>query len=137
MAKTTPISTKMVKVDSVDKVKHHVFQGAFILLYLLYFLVFVGVSFVNVEYISRLTFIIHLVICLFLLWRFNPLMDHVLLPFDADIIFTSALILLVNVLSTEFGTDYIKNVVKYVQQLVKTDVSDAIGLSSSKLTKTT
>lgn len=121
------ITTKMVNTKSIDNVKHHVFRGTFILLYILYFLLFMGVSFIHVEYVHILALCIHLAICAFLLWRFNPFIDHALRPFDSDIIFASATLLLFNTMSTEVGTDNITKMVSYFQNWLKTRFFSAMG----------
>jgi len=128
MAKLTPIPTKMVSIKIEDNVKSKIFNWTFALLYFLYFLVFAGVSIVDVKYVHILTFIIHFGICVFLLWRFNPYIDHVLRPYDSDIIFSSAIILLINTLSTQFGTGYISNIVAYFQESLQTDISEVFRL---------
>ena len=86
-------------------------------LYLSYFLIFFGVLGVNISYIHYLSIFVHVFICLFLIIRFNPFIIHVLRPYDGNVIFGSAILLLFNVVFTEIGiTDKaspFQNITKY------------------------
>ena len=67
-----------------------------ILLHLIYIFTFIGLLSVNPLYIKDFDFIVQLVICLFLLFRFHPFRKHELRVYDSKIIFSSALFLLLN-----------------------------------------
>jgi hypothetical protein len=66
-------------------------------LYFCYFVIFFKIVDVNHKYVAFLQMIIHVFVCLFLLIRFNPLIRPVLRKYDSNIIFTSAILLLSNV----------------------------------------
>jgi hypothetical protein len=123
MVRHSGLNTKMVVANAEDKTKNRIFQTSVAIMYLLYFFIFAGVSFVNVKYVHILVDVIHVGICLFLMWRFNPFIEHVLRPYDSDIIFASASALLINTFITAFGTDYITNIVNYFKNMVKTKIS--------------
>ena len=72
-------------------------------LYLSYFLIFFGVLGVNISYIHKLSIFVNIFVCLFLLIRFNPFVIHTLRPYDGNVIFGSAILLLFNVVFREIG----------------------------------
>ena len=74
-----------------------------VLFYLVYLSIFFGVYKFDPKYLRHLSTAMHLFICLFLIWRFHPFREHVLRPNDGQIIFGSAILILTNVITTEFG----------------------------------
>jgi len=68
-----------------------------IALYACYFAIFFKIVNVPHKYVYFLQTFVHVFVCLFLLLRFNPLIKSVLRKYDANIIFTSAILLLSNV----------------------------------------
>ena len=68
-----------------------------VLIHLFYFLAFFGIFYVNPEYSRRLTLFVEVIICLFLMIRFNPFREPKLSGFDTKIIFSSAIFLLTNI----------------------------------------
>lgn len=68
-----------------------------ILLTIAYGLIFVGVVYINPEYLYKFKTTMQLLVCVFLLYRFHPYRKHVLQEYDARIIFSSAIFLLVNI----------------------------------------
>jgi len=104
----TAIKKKVVSIaghaeDGMDTIKKKVYWGLFGLLYLLYGITFFHIINVNPMWIRLLSTTIQTLICLFLLVRFNPFRKHELREFDGEIIFASALLLLTNLISTEFS----------------------------------
>ena len=73
------------------------------ILYFSYFLIFVGVFNVNTTYIHYLSVYVHIFVCLFLIIRFNPFVKQMLKPYDGNVIFGSAILLLFNVVLNEIG----------------------------------
>ena len=106
-------------IDNIlDKIKTPLYVISIGLIYLSYILVYVGILYVNKNYVHSLNIFIQLFICLFLLFRFNPFREHVLRKNDSMIIFGSALFLLTNLGLTQFiekytinkiGIDIVKN----------------------------
>lgn len=67
-----------------------------ILFYMMYFVTFFGIIVLNPDYISELRWIMQVTVCVFLIYRFNPFVTHTLKRYDANIIFSSAVFLLIN-----------------------------------------
>lgn len=65
-------------------------------LYGAYISLFLGIVAVNPTYINELKIFMQTVVCLILILRFNPLRKHELKQYDANIIFSSAIFLLIN-----------------------------------------
>ena len=81
--------------DIVDYAGKH-YSYLSIALYAAYIVVFLGVVNFNPAYITDLKLLMQVVICVILIYRFNPLRTHELKKYDANIIFSSAIFLLVN-----------------------------------------
>ena len=62
-----------------------------------YGLIFMGVIYINPEYLYRFKTMMQVLVCIFLIYRFHPYRNHVLQKYDAKIIFSSAMFLLVNI----------------------------------------
>ena len=89
-------------LHTYDKTKVGIYWSLLSLLYLCYFLVYFGIYYINPIYIKILTILVHSFICIYLLWRFHPFREYRLHPFDNQIIFASAFILLTNGLIDQF-----------------------------------
>jgi len=64
---------------------------------ILYFSTLVGIILINTNYINIFNVIVHSILCLFLMYRFNPLRKNIEIKFyDQIIIFSSAFFLLLN-----------------------------------------
>lgn len=72
---------------------------------LLYFLLLIGFSLVNINYVRYAIISIHTIICLFLLIKFNRFIDGNvdINIYEKKFIFNGSLILLINILIYEFG----------------------------------
>ena len=86
-------------LDKIDDIvdyagKHYTYLS--VALYAAYIVVFLGVVNFNPGYISDLKLLMQVVICVVLIYRFNPFRKHELKKYDANIIFSSAIFLLVN-----------------------------------------
>ena len=77
------------------------FRYISMLLLVIYITTYMGLLYVNPIYINRLTLSVNIFVCLFLLYKFNPLRTHTLNKFDGKIIFASALFMLTNLGITE------------------------------------
>ena len=62
-----------------------------------YGLIFIGVIYITPEYLYRFKTMMQVLVCIFLIYRFHPYRNHVLQKYDAKIIFSSAMFLLVNI----------------------------------------
>lgn len=81
--------------DIVDYAGKH-YSYLSIALYAAYIVLFLGVVNFNPAYITDLKLLMQVVICVILIYRFNPFRTHELKKYDANIIFSSAIFLLVN-----------------------------------------
>lgn len=106
--------------DFMERIKIPVYLISIGFMYLSYFVVFFGIFNINEKYIRMIQISIYTIICLFLLIRFNPFMKPELKPYDSNIIFTSAILLLSNVVIVEVGlSSKITNVVS----MLKNDIT--------------
>jgi len=63
----------------------------------LYFTALAGVVLINTAYIDVFNVVVHTILCLFLMYRFNPMHKNIVIKdYDKVIIFSSALFLLLN-----------------------------------------
>jgi len=67
------------------------------ILLIAYGLIFIGVIYINSEYLYAFKTVMQLIVCIFLIYRFHPYRKHILQKYDAQIIFSSAMFLLVNI----------------------------------------
>jgi len=81
--------------DIVDYAGKH-YSYLSLALYAAYIVLFLGVVNFNPSYITELKLLMQVVICVVLIYRFNPFRKHELKKYDANIIFSSAMFLLVN-----------------------------------------
>jgi hypothetical protein len=81
--------------DIVDYAGKH-YSYLSLALYSAYIVLFLGVVNFNPSYITELKLLMQVVICVVLIYRFNPFRKHELKKYDANIIFSSAIFLLVN-----------------------------------------
>lgn len=104
-----------------------------IILTTLYGLLFVGVIYINPEYLQNFRTIMQLFVCLFLIYRFHPYKEHVLKKHDAQIIFSSAIFLLVNITAVDIANKIIKPLDDAV--VISTiPISDIVNISDVPLT---
>lgn len=81
--------------DMVDYAgKNYIYLG--MALYGAYIALFMGIVTFSPEYINELKLLMQTIVCLVLILRFNPLRKHELKQYDANIIFSSAIFLLIN-----------------------------------------
>lgn len=101
------------KLDEIfELIKKPFYIVMIILVNVLYITAYFGIMKYNVKYLEYLNIGIQLFICIFLIIRFNPLRKHHLKEFDANIIFGSAIYLLVNLGLTEYILHYVNNVLE-------------------------
>ena len=89
-------------------------------LHLLYGFVFVGVISAKSKFIEYVQSFIQLFICTFLLLKFHPFRKHELHKNDSNIIFGSAVFLILNIGFTHYLTAYVE---KYVDKVYNETVS--------------
>jgi len=93
-----------------EETKLLVFTTSVIFLHIGYLAIFFGIVLIDETYLRALSTIIQLVVCIFLIIRFSPLLkNHDITKFDASIIFYCATFLLLNVVLVEVY-NYLSNV---------------------------
>lgn len=88
--------------EKFNNIKIPFFIGSIGLLYFLQFVSFFGIFYINPSHIDILANFIHIFICFFLLYRFNPFRKPTFTEFDQKIIFSTAILLLLNLSFAEF-----------------------------------
>ena len=78
---------------------------------IIYFSSLIGIAYINISYITFFKIVIHTLLCLILIYRFNPLRKNVALKeYDSILIFSTATFLLLNMGIVEsIKNFYIKN----------------------------
>ena len=95
----------------LDKIKKPVYLTIIGFIYISYFLIFIGLFYINKKYIDIFSNLLLTFVCLFLILRFHPFRKHELRDFDATIIFGSAVLLLTNAGLTNIIANDISNVI--------------------------
>jgi len=88
---------------AVEAVKRPAFYFTVGVTYLSYILIFLGISYLMPQYIRALSNIAQIVICLILIYKFNPLREkYELTEFDNNLIFFTAFFIIMSTGLTEF-----------------------------------
>lgn len=78
--------------------------------YISYIFIFLGVSYMLPKYLRLLTNMMHILICLILIYKFNPLRKtHILTEYDSNLIFFLAVFIIMSTGITEFAFAFIKS----------------------------
>jgi hypothetical protein len=93
--------------DLLDQHKVNIYIWLFVMPYILYFVAFFGIWYVNPSYINVMNTLMQVYVAVFLMLRFNPFAKHEFRPYDDILIFGSALLILTNVGVMSFFTEYI------------------------------
>jgi hypothetical protein len=95
------------KIESViDKLGRHYY--ILIAFNIIYFASLAGVVFINVTYINYFKNSIHILLCLILIYRFNPLRKNIVLKeYDQILIFSTSVFLLFNMGVAEYIKSYL------------------------------
>lgn len=96
----------MVATTILETYKYPFYLGTAIILYTTYLLMGFGIYMINPAYLNILIDIFHIIVCLFLMVRFNPFQRYVFRPYDNNIVFGTALLLLFNVLIFDLGINF-------------------------------
>jgi hypothetical protein len=97
------------------KVQEHIFDFTFIIIYVLYFLIALGLSATAPKYLSFLDYYVKIYVSLFLIWRFNPFRNVNFKPLDKKIAFNAGLFVLFATTSiNQILIDYLKELKNYI-----------------------
>lgn len=103
----------MVSYEILDNITHNIgkYYGILpIILLTAYGLIFIGVIYINPEHLYMFKTMMQVLVCIFLIYRFHPYRTHVLQKYDAKIIFSSAMFLLVNISAVAVANKVIRPV---------------------------
>jgi predicted membrane protein len=94
------------------KLPYQFYFFSLITIHVIYAMVFLGIFSTVPEYIYMWNLVVQIGLCLFLMFRYHPFRTHVFEPYDAKLIFGSAMLLLANVISLPLLYSYIVSQLK-------------------------
>jgi hypothetical protein len=107
----TPMDVKADRV--VETAKKPAYLLTLGITYVGYVFLFLGVSYVSPGYIRAFGNFMHIMICLFLIYKFNPLRGKIqLTEYDSQMIFLSSMFILVNLGLTELSDTFFNDLKK-------------------------
>ena len=93
--------------NAVESIKKPTFLFTIGVTYVSYIFIFLGISYMLPTYIRAISNIMHLTICLFLIYKFNPLRkNQQLTETDSNLIFFAALFIIMSTSITEFALSF-------------------------------
>ena len=95
---------------NLERIKKPAYIAMMTLLYICYFIIYVGVFYIDPAYVDTLSKGIRIFICAFLIYKFHPFRHHRLQEFDGELIFASALLILTDMGITQYMVDLTKNI---------------------------
>jgi cytochrome c biogenesis protein CcdA len=78
----------------LHKFQEHIFDFTFLIIYILYFAIALGLSATAPKYLSFLDYYVKIYVSLFLIWRFNPFRHVKFTSFDRKIAFNAGIFVL-------------------------------------------
>jgi len=88
-----------------------------IILHIIMFLIFIGIVYINPEWIIFINTGFRYFICIFLIIRFRPFKKHDLRKYDGKIIFAAAILLLSNELLEGYLSTYINKTLQPIMNI--------------------
>jgi hypothetical protein len=106
-------------VEKSEPIKLQLFQISMFVVYITYFLTFLGVIYIDKSKIRLFSILIQLIICFILIIRFNPFRNHQMTDFDKTIIFSAASFLFINLFITEIYSHFITPSYNEINTIIK------------------
>lgn len=107
----------------VESIKKPTFLFTVGITYVSYIFVFLGISYMLPTYIRVISNIANLAICLFLIYKFNPLRSNQqLTETDSNLIFFAAVFIIMSTSITEFALSFFNS----MKNVFKNDLSSAL-----------
>ena len=107
----------------VESVKRPTFLFTIGITYVSYIFIFLGISYLLPTYIRIISNVMHLLICLFLIYKFNPLRkNQQLTETDNNLIFFSAMFIILSTGITEFALSFFNS----LKSVFKDDMSSVL-----------
>ncbi len=108
--------------NKLEHIKKPMYIGMMVTLYFLYIGIYFGLTFADPLYVTMLSKLIRLFVCMFLIIRFHPFKEtHTLREFDEKIIFASAILLLTDLGITQFVLNNVRKRVTWsntIQEII-------------------
>jgi len=105
---------------AIENVKKPTFLFTMGITYISYIFIFLGVSYLLPNYIRTISNVMHLLICLFLIYKFNPLRStQQITDTDKNMIFFAALFIILSTSITEFALSFFNS----LKKIFKVDLS--------------
>lgn len=93
----------------LHKFQENIFDFTFLIIYILYFAIALGLSATAPKYLSFLDYYLKIYVSLFLIWRFNPFRHVKFTSFDKKIVFNAGIFVLFATTSiNEILINYVK-----------------------------
>lgn len=103
--------------DAIEGIKKPTFLITMGITYITYVFLFLGISYLLPAYIRVISNILHSVICLFLIYKFNPLRSvQQITETDKNLIFFAALFILMSTSITEFTIAFFNSMKKVLKE---------------------
>lgn len=118
------IKTMVNKADNaIEGIKKPTFLLTMALTYITYIFLFLGISYLLPSYIRAISNGLHMLICSFLIYKFNPLRSvQQITETDKNLIFFAALFIIMSTSITEFAISFFNS----MKQVLKTDLISSI-----------
>ena len=117
----TPIDVKADRV--VESSKKPVYLLTAGIIYIGYIFLFLGVSYISPGYIYMLGNFMYIMVCLILIYKFNPLRGKIQISeYDSQLIFMAATFILVNIGLTEIANIFFNDLKKMFEVDMRTVV---------------
>lgn len=118
------IKTMVNKADNaIEGIKKPTFLLTMALTYITYIFLFLGISYLLPSYIRAISNGLHMLICSFLIYKFNPLRSvQQITETDKNLIFFAALFIIMSTSITEFAISFFNS----MKQVLKKDLSSSI-----------
>jgi hypothetical protein len=112
--------SQTISSQKLNILQEHVFDIVFVILYLLMVVAALGFSADSQKYIEQLDHYIKIYVCLFLIWRFNPLRsEYNFTKLDAKIAFTAGFFVLTTTSLNAYLTDLKNSTTKLITAIAK------------------
>jgi len=109
--------------ETIENIKRPAFLFTIGITYVTYIFIFLGISYLLPSYIRIISNVMHLLICFFLIYKFNPLRkNQQLTETDSKLIFFSAVFIIMSTGITEFALSFFKS----LKSVFKDDMSSVL-----------
>jgi hypothetical protein len=109
--------------NAIEGIKKPTFLFTVALTYVSYIFIFLGISYLLPTYIRSISNVLHVVICLFLIYKFNPLRSvQQITETDKNLIFFAAIFIIMSTSITEFTISFFDS----MKQVLKKDLSSSM-----------